>query len=189
MRGELYAIRALTLAVLGRQDESQDWSSRARSLTTCVEACAYSACAASVLALESDAPHAKIADTLGEVGRLGVWDALVSALRASPALLVTLSEVGPLEPAVVATLRRSRDFDLCKQAGVDIGRRPRAVSAAGGLSPREREVLELVGQGLSNQDIARALFISTSTVKVHVRHILEKTGARSRTDAAMAGED
>jgi ATP/maltotriose-dependent transcriptional regulator MalT len=189
MRGELYAIRGLTLAVLGRQEESQDWSSRARSLTTCVEAHAYSACAASVLALEGDTPRAKIADTLGEVGRLGVWDALVSAMRASPALLATLSEVGPLEPAVVATLRRSHDFDLSKQAGVDIGRRPRGVSATGGLSPREREVLELVGQGLSNQDIARALFISKSTVKVHIRHILEKTGARSRTEAATAGED
>ena len=117
------------------------------------------------------------------------WDAFVSAMRASPALLAALTDTGPVDPTIVAVLRRSYDFDLSKQVGLDIGRRPRGVGASGGLSPREREVLELVRQGLSNEDIARALFISRSTVKVHVRHILEKTGARSRTEAATAGDD
>jgi DNA-binding CsgD family transcriptional regulator len=181
-------MRALTLAVLNRDEESRDWSSKADGLTTCVEARAYSACAASVLALQGGASHAEIAAILGEVGRMGVWDAFVSAMRACPGLLTALSDVGSLEPAIVATLRRSYDFDLSKRVGVDIGRRPRAVTAAGGLSPREREVLELVGQGLSNEDIARALFISKSTVKAHVRHIFEKTGARSRTEAVTAAE-
>jgi DNA-binding NarL/FixJ family response regulator len=120
---------------------------------------------------------------------MGVWDAFVSTMRASPALLATVTDIELLDPAIVAALRRSHDFDLSKQVGLDIGRRPRGVGAAGGLSPREREVLELVGQGFSNEDIARALFISKSTVKVHVRHILEKTGARSRTEAATAGDD
>jgi DNA-binding NarL/FixJ family response regulator len=188
MRGELYAMRALTLAVLGRRAESRDWSLRAQSLTTCVEARAYSACAASVLALEGGASRAEISEILGEIARMGVWDAFVSTMRACPALLAVLSDTGSIEPAIVATLRRSYDFDLSKQAGLDIGRRPRGVTAAGGLSPREREVLELVGQGLSNEDIARALFISKSTVKAHVRHIFEKTGARSRTEAATAIE-
>jgi DNA-binding CsgD family transcriptional regulator len=188
MRGELYAIRALALAVLGRQEESQEWSAKAQSLSTCVEARAYSACAASVLALDRGAPPAKIAEILGEVCRMGEWDAFVSAMRASPGLLVALSDAGLVEPRMVAALRRSYDFDLSRQAGVDIGRRPRGGPAASGLSPREREVLELIGQGLSNEAIARALFISKSTVKVHVSHILEKTGARSRTQAATAGD-
>ena len=48
----------------------------------------------------------------------------------------------------------------------------------------ERDVLELVRQGLSNRQIASALWISESTVKVHVHHILEKLGVRSRTQAA-----
>jgi DNA-binding CsgD family transcriptional regulator len=189
MRGELFAIRALTLAVLGRREEANEWSVRALSLTNCVEARAYSACAASILAVDDRTPHPKVAVYLGEIGRMGVWDAFVSGMRASPPLLAALTDAGPVDPAMVAALRRSLDFDLSKQVGLNIGRRPRGAGVAGGLSPREREVLELVGQGLSNEDIARALFISKSTVKVHVRHIFKKTGARSRTEAATAGED
>jgi two-component system nitrate/nitrite response regulator NarL len=70
--------------------------------------------------------------------------------------------------------------------GIDLGRRPRHASSVTTLSRREREVLELVSQGLTNADISRALFISKSTVKAHVSNILEKTGARSRTEAATA---
>ena len=56
-----------------------------------------------------------------------------------------------------------------------------ATRATDQLTKREREVCNLIGQGLTNREIARLLFISESTAKVHVRHILEKTGARSRT--------
>jgi two-component system nitrate/nitrite response regulator NarL len=46
------------------------------------------------------------------------------------------------------------------------------------------DVLELVRQGLTNRGIAKTLFISEATVKVHVRHIMDKVGARTRTEAA-----
>jgi predicted ATPase/DNA-binding CsgD family transcriptional regulator len=48
------------------------------------------------------------------------------------------------------------------------------------LSPREREVVELVGQGLSNVEIARTLVISKRTVESHVDHIKQKLGHRTR---------
>ena len=51
------------------------------------------------------------------------------------------------------------------------------------LSPREAEVLRLVSGGNRNQDIAKKLFISEETVKIHVRHILEKLNASDRTQA------
>jgi DNA-binding NarL/FixJ family response regulator len=51
------------------------------------------------------------------------------------------------------------------------------------LSVREGEILRLIGQGLSNQQIARCLFISLSTVKNHVHNILEKLGVHRRADA------
>jgi LuxR family maltose regulon positive regulatory protein len=53
------------------------------------------------------------------------------------------------------------------------------------LSKREKEVLGLIGQGLSNAEIGQRLFISPVTVKAHVRHIFEKLGVRSRTEAAI----
>jgi two-component system nitrate/nitrite response regulator NarL len=46
------------------------------------------------------------------------------------------------------------------------------------------EVLGLLARGFRNRDIAKALVISESTTKVHVRHILEKLGVRTRTEAA-----
>lgn len=51
------------------------------------------------------------------------------------------------------------------------------------LTPREREVLELLGQGQTNPAIAASLLISESTVKFHVKNILLKLGATSRADA------
>jgi len=55
------------------------------------------------------------------------------------------------------------------------------------LTTREREVLELVSQGLSNKLIARRLQISEHTVKFHVSSISAKLGASSRTDAVSRG--
>jgi DNA-binding CsgD family transcriptional regulator len=54
----------------------------------------------------------------------------------------------------------------------------------GGLSEREGEVLQLIAAGKSNQQIADALVISLNTVARHVAHILDKTGAANRTEAA-----
>jgi DNA-binding NarL/FixJ family response regulator len=52
------------------------------------------------------------------------------------------------------------------------------------LTTREREILGLVGQGLSNQEIAERLIIAENTVKVHLRNILEKLQVHSRAHAA-----
>ena len=52
-----------------------------------------------------------------------------------------------------------------------------------GLSNRELEVLHLIAEGLSNAEIAQRLYLSTGTVKVHVRHLYEKLGVKSRTQA------
>jgi DNA-binding NarL/FixJ family response regulator len=55
------------------------------------------------------------------------------------------------------------------------------------LTGRERDVLRHVAGGNRNKDIAEQLFISEETVKVHVKHIMEKLGARDRTEAVAIG--
>jgi NarL family two-component system response regulator LiaR len=61
----------------------------------------------------------------------------------------------------------------------------RAEPDAQHLTPREREVLELIGGGLSNKRIALELGVSEKTVKAHVGHLLAKLGVADRTQAAL----
>ena len=57
------------------------------------------------------------------------------------------------------------------------------------LSERELEVLQLIAEGLTNQEIADRLFLSLNTVKVHTRNIYGKLGVRSRTQAIARAHD
>ncbi len=65
------------------------------------------------------------------------------------------------------------------------GPQPPKVDALQQLTPREREILDYLAQGLSNKAIGRALDISHDTVKLHVRHILAKLNLTSRVEAAV----
>jgi DNA-binding NarL/FixJ family response regulator len=53
------------------------------------------------------------------------------------------------------------------------------------LSPREREILELLAQGLPNKEIARRMGVNDGTVRWHLRHVYDKLHVRSRTEAAL----
>jgi DNA-binding NarL/FixJ family response regulator len=55
------------------------------------------------------------------------------------------------------------------------------------LTPRERQVMELVEQGFKNREVAQELGIRPGTVKIHLKHIFEKTGVRGRNGLALNG--
>ncbi|MFJ9556017.1 response regulator [Nocardiopsis sp. NPDC101807] len=72
------------------------------------------------------------------------------------------------------------------------GRAAERLAAGGrvsGLTPREREVLALLGAGLSNAEIGRRLFLVEGTVKGHVSTILKRLGVRNRVEAAVLAHE
>ena len=92
-------------------------------------------------------------------------------------------ELGDLETASLET-------EAARRALADIGARVPEIQTEPnlqGLTPRELEVLRLVGNGLANQDIAEELYISVRTVERHVSNILTKLGVPSRTAATAYG--
>jgi DNA-binding NarL/FixJ family response regulator len=58
-----------------------------------------------------------------------------------------------------------------------------------GLTPREREVFALIGQGLPNRAIAEKLFISEATVKTHINNLFAKAAIRDRADAVRRANE
>ena len=64
-------------------------------------------------------------------------------------------------------------------------RTPSIEDIASNLTSRELQVIQMIAEGLSNKMIANNLDIAESTVKVHVKHILSKTGLRTRVEAAV----
>lgn len=92
------------------------------------------------------------------------------------------SEPGDLVSGVLAAARGEAPLDprvtkaLLPGGGRSTGER---------LSPREREVLALVGEGMANKQIARALGIAERTVKVHLNSVFRQLGVGDRTSAAL----
>ncbi|GGQ82297.1 response regulator [Couchioplanes azureus] len=69
------------------------------------------------------------------------------------------------------------------------GRTAEARRVVGLLTARERDVLVMIGLGLSNAEAAERLYLGEGTVKTHVRHILTKLGCANRVQAALVARD
>lgn len=80
--------------------------------------------------------------------------------------------------ATVALIPAGPDFSLDEQGLQRLG-----------ISKREYEVLELIAQGLSNQEIADRLFVSLNTIKTHSSHLFMKLDARRRTEAVRRAKE
>jgi DNA-binding NarL/FixJ family response regulator len=179
IQGEYLATRALALAISGHRRAALETAEAARDTTEAVEVRVLRASVQAIVSgMRGKTALAVKAWELAD--DLGAWDPLVAALRASRDLADTLAGVEPLRPQLAGLYQRSSDLGLARRAGL----RTRAVgNPADLLSPRELEVLGLLARGYRNQEIANALVVSLSTVKVHVRHIFEKLGVRTRSEA------
>lgn len=128
-----------------------------------------------------------IAEAISEDTMIDALESGLSALIGPDAGLVELVDafeaVGrgefPCSPRTAALLqRRLQELALSRSA-----------SAGGRLTPREADIMALVGEGLSNSQIARELTLELSTVKNHLHNIFEKLDVHTRAEAAARLRD
>ena len=189
MHGDFLATFGLALICSGRLETGSAMLDSAEEVTTHLEARTLGAFGR-VVAMHFMDGGGEVSEALRracEVSReTGNFDAFVTAYRACPALLDFLQEVDD-NTRSFSSIVLTNDPALADSFG--LGRRPPERKSGEELTRREREVLRLVSQGLSNREVARTLWIAESTVKVHVRHVFEKLGARSRTEAVAMAAD
>jgi DNA-binding NarL/FixJ family response regulator len=146
----------------------------------------------------SDGPHVIAAVAASEAGLVAIGAARdgFRQLAAQPlrgwAYLLNEADGAEMAAAIRAVaaglvvLDRSLAAALVGTANA-VTLEPGGAAALEPLTPREREVLQLMAQGLPNKAIARELRISLHTAKFHVASILGKLGAASRTEAVTLG--
>jgi two-component system, NarL family, nitrate/nitrite response regulator NarL len=98
-------------------------------------------------------------------------------------------------PALVSAIKlilageRFVPFDAFGSPSPEAAPPPSVVEPAAALTQREREVLDYLKDGLSNKEIARALDLQEVTIKLHIRGICRKLGAKNRTQAALRAQE
>ncbi|MGN6409014.1 MAG: response regulator transcription factor [Curtobacterium sp.] len=122
-------------------------------------------------------------------------DAVLAALRAGAAAFLTKDALPDVVTATIRDVHEGRPapteaeaLELLRAQGVPVEthRRDEVLDA---LTAREREVFLLVAKGLSNQEIAAAVFLSEATVKSHVRAVLTKLGLRNRIQVVITAHE
>ena len=108
-----------------------------------------------------------------------IYGALVAATFAILGIWLGLKITGKQETIVVkeVLVPALQPFSPDKKKQEDLG-----------ITPREFEILELISQGMSNREIAASLNISENTVKTHSSRVLDKLGAKRRTQAVQLGK-
>jgi DNA-binding NarL/FixJ family response regulator len=108
-------------------------------------------------------------------------DQVVREVRAAGALgFVLKSEAGRHIFEAVNALAEHRPYYSRRVSGASVGQA--SLLPAGEMTPREREVLRLIGEGRTTRDVAAALGIALKTAEAHRTHLMHKLGAHSTSD-------
>lgn len=184
MRGEVIASRGLVLASLGRFEEARLLGREASTATRGIEATVLASAIETVCRINGR--DAGVLDAVEGLVHLafdtGAVDILVTTYRTNPDLLVLLLGSSVCRERTVYLIARAEDDAL---AATVVGTNGSTLDPRESLSKREREVYQFACHGLSNAAIAKQLFISEATVKVHMHHVFDKLGVRSRTALAL----
>jgi ATP/maltotriose-dependent transcriptional regulator MalT len=189
LEGEWLALRALALAASGASHEAETCATAALALTKDVQAQTLAKLAQVINAIHQRSSELDfyMRDATDTLICSQNYDSFVCAYRTYPALLRVVVEREEIPQARLRSLlAEARDQRLGDAFGWGQDLPPDRFAT---LSHREREVLALLSEGMTNREIANDLVISEVTVKVHVRHILEKLGVRSRTEAALLAQE
>jgi DNA-binding CsgD family transcriptional regulator len=125
--------------------------------------------------IQAEIPYRAAQTRLSIAALLRHTDAVVATAEARTALSVFEDLGAGREADTAAALLRDLGVKAARTGPKNIGR----------LTKREQEVLSLLGEGLSNPEISRRLFVSRKTVEHHVAHVLSKLGLRGRAEAAV----
>jgi ATP/maltotriose-dependent transcriptional regulator MalT len=184
LRSEYLGSQAFVRACLGEKQRPRElFRDAMATFSRSVESRVLGACALAIAEGEEASSRFDTAArrAWGAASETGNLDGIVCGYRGYPPLLRVLFKHEESRPSLDDLLSRAGDERLARRLGLDV--RPSTPRTRELLTPRETDVLELLGGGLSNRAIAQALVVSEATVKVHLRHIYEKLGVRTRAEA------
>jgi ATP/maltotriose-dependent transcriptional regulator MalT len=180
---EFLAVRAAALVANGSPDRALDSLQQAEALSRENEASTLCTSVRALLAFEDQESLVSLLPRMREAISRGVLDPLVFVFRLDRRLPRRVAQVPELRSMLQEVLNAVEAQPYASITTPKPALRKALEDA--GLTRRERDVFALLAEGRTNREIAQSLFLSQSTVKVHVRNVLRKIGVRTRTEAAI----